>query len=475
MLEFNRREVGGLIVGAGAMAATRSWSAEPVNWRLGFQTPSSELDANLSLVSGRLPADLEGVFYRIGPAQFERAGETLGHWFDGDGMIQRFAIGAGKIRHRGRFINTGKRAAEEAAGRFLYSGFGFSPENSAPVSRPDDINAANTSVIKIGSEVWALWEGGSPWRVNAEDLETIGRQAFSDPFDGLPFSAHPKQGPDGDIWNFGALGSRCVIWHIGADGVLKSATPIDLPVPSLMHDFAVTQRHIVLLLPPLLFTGGEGGSLIDKFTWRPDNPLRVLVMDKDDLSRQRIYELPARFLFHVGNAWEDGSGVIRVDAFLDGDSRFATKTARELPQGKYSGPPDARLTMLALYPDGRSEMEMATGTGEFPRTDPRRVGRQHRYTYGVTGSGVARWDWRSGQQATHIYSADHWSEEPVFVPKSNSTREANGWVLATTLNTRAERTELAVFNARYIDDGPIALFACPYVLPLGFHGAFVGD
>jgi len=476
MTEFSRREVGGLLLGAAAIAtsgvAMPAWAAEPYNWRLGFQTPPDELDSELELISGKLPSDLRGVLFRNGPAQFERAGVRLGHWFDGDGMIQRFVIGDDGVRHRGRFVATGKRREEKAAGRFLYSGFGFSPPDPSPVRRPDDINAANTSVLKVGSEVWALWEGGSPWRVDAASLETIGRKAFPDAANGAPFSAHPKQGPDGDIWNFGAFGNRCIIWRLGVDGALKDATPIDLPQPGLMHDFAVTKRHIILLLPPMLWSGGGGSNLIDQYSWQPEKPFQILVLDKDDLTQRRLYELPAKFLFHVGNAWEDAQGAIRIDAFLSDDALFATQMARDLPQGRYVEPPNARLTLITLHPDGRAKMDTHDGIGEFPRMDPRRVGLEHRYTYGISGSGVARWDWRKGNRSSYLYGSDYWAEEPVFTPKPGRSGERDGWVIATVLNTRAGRTELAIFDARHISDGPIAVFACPYALPLGFHGVF---
>ena len=472
MTLFTRREFGGLLLSTAAVAAMPAWAAEPYKWQLGFTTPPPELDSELKLVSGRLPLDLHGVLYRNGPAQFDRAGVRLGHWFDGDGMIQRFVIGDGQVRHRGRFVATDKRRAEQKANRFLYSGYGFSPPDPAPIRRPDDINTANTHVLKVGNEVWALWEGGSPWRLDAASLDTIGRKSFAGAFDGAPFSAHPKQGLDGDIWNFGVFGKRGVIWQLAHDGQLLKATPIELPAPSLMHDFAVTQRHIILLLPPLLWSGGAGNTLIDQYTWQPEKPLEILVMNKDDISQQRMYEMPARFLFHIGNAWEDSQGVIRLDAFFMEDSQFATQTARDLPNGRYIDAPNARPTLVTLYSNGHSSMEVHQGTGEFPRTNPRLVGMEHRYTYGVTGSGIACWDWHNGRQSTYVYGPDYWAEEPVFVPRSHQSGENDGWIVTTTLNTRTGKTELAVFDAQFISGGPIALFECPYALPLGFHGMF---
>jgi all-trans-8'-apo-beta-carotenal 15,15'-oxygenase len=472
MTNVSRRDFGALMLGAAFAAAAPAWAQSPPNWRIGFQTPPTELDSELTLISGRLPHELEGVLFRVGPGQFERGGERLGHWFDGDGMVQRFAISDGRVRHRGRFVATDKRSAEAAAGRFLYSGYGFAPEDLVPFTRADELNAANTNVLPMGGELWTLWEGGSPWRVQSENLHTLGRQVFAGPLDGAPFSAHPKRDPNGEIWNFGVFGSRCVIWRLAPDGTFISATPIALPAASMMHDFAITRRHIVLLAPPMLMHNGPARSLVDRYVWRSEEPLRAIVLDKDDLTRQRVFELPAKFLFHIGNAWEDNDGSIRVDAFLHNDARFATTHARDLLRGVDAGEPDAHPALITLYADGRAEMQVLDGRGEFPRVDPRRVGERNRYTYSVINSGLARWDWQSGDGDRFVYGPDYWSEEPIFVPRQGQGREADGWVVATALNTRSEKTELAVFDARRLSDGPAALLTCPYALPLGFHGAF---
>jgi all-trans-8'-apo-beta-carotenal 15,15'-oxygenase len=473
MIETTRRDLALLSLGAAVFAAWPTASRAAEDWRLGVKTPPKTLDGDLKLIDGRLPPDLQGAFYRIGPAQFERGGERLGHWFDGDGMIQRFAIAGGRVRHRGRFIDTPKRRAEEQAGRFLYGGYGFAPKSAASIRNPDDLNAANTSVLPIAGEVWALWEGGSPYRVGAQDLETRGRKTFAGPFDGVPFSAHPKRGPDGDVWNFGALFKRCVIWNLAPDGSVRKSKLIDLPEPSLMHDFAVTPRHIVLLLPPMLANEARANTLVDRHTWHPEKPLIALVLDKDTLTVQRRYELPARFLFHIGNAWEDEAGTIRLDACVDNDATFAVKTARDIALGTANTPLTARPTMITLAANGRAEMAALPGNGEFPRTDPRRVGLRHRFTYGVIERGLARWDWETGARDTFDHGPDTWSEEPVFTPRPGSSNEADGWLVATLLNFRAARTELCIFDASRVSAGPVARLACPYALPLGFHGALV--
>ena len=482
MTELTRRALTGLLAGFGAAmlapaivpAAARANSGEPRGWRAGFSTAQDHLQGELTALSGRIPDGLEGVFYRVGPAQFDRDGERIGHWFDGDGMVQRFEIDGGRVRHHGRFVDTDKRRGEEAAGRFIYPGFGSSPRDAAAVSRPDTVNAANTSLLPMGDEVWALWEGGSPWRVNADTLDTIGRQAFDGALDGLPFSAHPKRGPDGDIWNFGAFGRQCVLWHLDPAGGVNRASVLELPVPSLMHDFAVTQSKIVLLLPPLLHTGERADTVIDAHRWRPEEPLRILVVAKADFSVTARYELPARYLFHIGNAFEEADGTIRLDTFLFADSSFATHSARTLVAGDYVPSDNAAPAMIALHPNGRADIATHDGSGEFPRTDPRLVGQRHRKLFGIVDHGVGAWDWESGRFSRHVYSADHRAEEPVFVPRSSRAGEGEGWLIATALNGAARRTELHIFDTRSVSDGPVASFACPYTLPLGFHGTFVG-
>ena len=475
MSGITRREIAHFAAGTAALAAVLPAPAiAAADWRLGFKTAPEVLDSELTLLMGRVPTELQGVFYRVGPAQFERGGERLGHWFDGDGMVQSFAIADGRVRHRGRFVATDKRRGEQAVGRFIYSGYGFGPKSSAELRQLDDLNAANTNILPIAGELWALWEGGSPWRLDAATLETIGRKRFEGPLDGAPFSAHPKCGPDGDVWNFGVLGQRCVIWQLSADANVRRTRLVELPAASLMHDFAVTARHLVLLLPPMhADAGGEPKSLVDRYQWHANRPLQVLVLDKSDLTIKRSFELPARFLFHVSNAWEDNDGTIRLDAFLDSDATFASRTARDLALGRANPSPTALLTNITLSASGSARLEAFHGTGEFPRMNPRHVGLKHRFTYGVVANGVARWDLTNGARDAFDYGPNTWSEEPVFIPRGPARSEGDGWLVATVLNYGASRTELAIFDARSISDGPVARLACPYALPLGFHGAFV--
>ncbi|MBU2225831.1 MAG: carotenoid oxygenase family protein, partial [Gammaproteobacteria bacterium] len=125
-------------------------------------------------MEGQWPADLHGTLLRNGPARLERAGERYHHWFDGDGMVQQFKMAKGKVVHQGKFIQTKKYLVEEMAGAFRYNTAGTLVKNPLPVRNNDDLNTANTALIPWQGEVLALWEGGSPHRIDPDSLQTLG-------------------------------------------------------------------------------------------------------------------------------------------------------------------------------------------------------------------------------------------------------------------------------------------------------------
>ena len=179
--------------------------------------------AGEAAVTGRIPADLNGVFFRNGPGRFELGGERYHHWFDGDGFVQRWQLNGGKVSHRGRFVATQKFTEESAAGQFLYPTFGTHITRRG-IKSNDTMNAANTNLLPFQGRLYALWEGGSATEIDPATLATMGIKTWSEELKSMPFSAHPKVDPDGGMWNFGALpgADKLVIYRIGANGQMQS-------------------------------------------------------------------------------------------------------------------------------------------------------------------------------------------------------------------------------------------------------------
>lgn len=436
-----------------------------------------------------LPSGLTGTLYRNGPAKMVRGSTQMQHWFDGDGMINAFRFDDKHLHHQGKMVKTRRFEAEEKAGRYLWNGFGTTFPDARPVSSPDAMNPANISVLPVQDSVLALWEAGSPWRIDPNSLETIGRHVFSADTDGMPFSAHPRVDPDGRIWNFGYLtgSGKLVLYDLSKTGKLNRVSLIDEPESNMVHDFAVTDRHLVFVLMPFDADESNNGtprSFMDRLSWRPDAPVIALVIEKESLKVVRRFEVDPFFAFHFGNAWHDGDDIKvqvarapKFDALMQ--SIMAATTGSEQPQL-----PDesAMLLTLNLKTGAVSTTDLPVTGADFPRYDQRFTGlhtsdlfmlgqtnHSEGLSFGVNQ--LLHIDAKSERVQQFDFGANMLVEEHVFVAKGS--KPGDGWLVGTAYDWQAGHTVMSVFNARHIKDGPISQATLPYSLPLGLHGQFV--
>ncbi|MCU0949176.1 MAG: carotenoid oxygenase family protein [Porphyrobacter sp.] len=454
--------------------------AAPADWTLGVADVEADIAPRaLTPMAGRAPEDFAGVLYRNGPAKFRRGGASAGHWFDGDGLIRAFRIADGRASLAARFADTPKRRLETRLDRVVMPGFGTTPAPDAVVSNNDDANAANTNVRLLGGELLALWEGGSPTRLDPETLMTDGIKTFRDDLRHMPFSAHPRIEGDGSVWNFGGNGKVTALWHLGADGRLIDCAILPLPRASYFHDFTITARHIVIVLQPWLQTR-FGFPISTTMAWQPELGTQVMVVAKDDLSHRRIHDLPAFSAFHYGDGWEEADGTIRFAGCLEADPTFGQSSASALLRGEYIAPPRPMLHQIVFYPDGKAAAVPTGVAGEFPASDPRRAEQAHRLTAHVTGyddvgpfpHAIATWDWASGRSDSFDFGAHQLVEEFQYAP-GKSAREGDGWLIGSTLNLAAGVSELHLMRAGDIAAGPVASWRADVALPISFHGMFM--
>ena len=452
---------------------------------LGWRSVETDQLQCTARIEGRLPGELQGSFYRNGPAVHERFGLRYRHLFDGDGMVQAFRFDGRGVSHRARVLATPKLVRETEAGRRLFPGFATPVADGAPVRRADDINTANISVLDHHGELLALWEGGSASVLDRETLQWQGFKVWREGLAGLPFTAHPKVEPDGTLWAFGynlAPVRALVLYHIAADATVVKAQALDPGPLGMVHDFVVTARHLIIVIPPLVYQPSHEGELLDALAWLPDLGTRVLVVDKDDFNKRRWVQLPAAFGFHHGNGWEDADGVIRYDHCVADDPTLMTESMRGLMRGELMRESPARYTRFTLSADGRADIETTEEEAEFPRIAPAVTGRRNRYVYtmGVSSQGPSGWrlrrvvkrDLEAGTSDAFDYGPGVIAEEHVFVPRGAARREDDGWLVGAFLDYVRGLTGIAVFDARHVADGPVARAWLEYPLPLAFHGEF---
>ncbi|NBW08979.1 MAG: carotenoid oxygenase [Caulobacteraceae bacterium] len=465
-----------------AAAALDATAGQPLaDWALATRDLEGDVaPQTLRLVRGRAPAGLEGTLFRNGPAKFRRPGGSATHWFDGDGLMRSFDIRDGRATLQARFADTPKRRHETRLDAVVTPGFGTAGDSRAQVDSNDAANAANTAVMMAGDKIWALWEGGSPLAMDPQTLATEGFVALRDDLKSMPFQAHPRHAPDGTIWNVGTQGDQMIVWHLRADGGLIDASVVRLPRASYFHDFTATDRHLVIVLQPWVFDH-RGMPFASQFAWKPEMGTQVLVLDKADLTKTRLFELPSFSFFHLGDAWADRDGTIRFDVAAGKDVRFAVDGARVLVEqhGVVPGEP-AQLNLITLHADGRADMVSSGAVGEFPHGNPRFAGISRSLTVHTAGetpgrplpTGLAVQDWNSGRSDSFAFGVDHIVEETIFVPKPGARTERDAWLVGPTINLRRGVTELHVFDAGHVSDGPVATWRADVALPAGFHGAW---
>lgn len=467
-------------------------AADPLNaWRSSYAAHNGVLKTPLNSgslpIEGRWPSALQGTLFRVGPARRELGGVSMNHWFDGDGMLQAFRFEQGRISHHGMMLATPKLKAEEAAGRLLYSGFATTLPNSPPLAGPDTLNPANINLLSLPArgELFALWEAGSALAVDPLTLEAKGFKVWSPDTKGAPFSAHPRVAPDGTVWSFGYMpgSGRLVIYEISPAGQLRRHHMMAAPQADMVHDFAITDSHLVFLLMPLKFSGEvASGNLLSHYQWQDKSPLIVLLVDKADFKIHR-FEVPATGVFHLANAWEQG-GTVQV-RFVAQPDILGSMQQMQIDKPRTGGiSRKTQWTQVTLNPaSGKAQMQTTGVTDvEFPRIHPARNGLATQFTTLLARStsmnpqvnGFDSVLTLNGEQHKRHRYGDGWiAEEHVYVPRSHAAPEGQGWLVGTAYHWPSERTALSVFDASAVDAGPLARVTLPYGLPLGFHGQFV--
>ncbi|MCF2949407.1 carotenoid oxygenase family protein [Paraglaciecola aquimarina] len=452
---------------------------------LGFTDVKSDFKPQELTIEGRWPKELTGAFYRNGPAKHERGGQRYKHLFEGDGMLQEFTMADGKVRHRGRFIQTPKFTQEHQAGKFLYSGPDSRLENSLGVASPNDINVANTNIIPVSEKLWALWEAGSPALVNKKSLdfegyEVIGgTQSYGQSLKGVPFSAHPKIEANGDIWNFGLNPTgHIVLYHLGANGKVKKVKVIATQYQgAMLHDFLITDKNLLIILPSIKSKRShKNDGFFSSIEFSKQLPMQVLLINKEDFSITKQYELPAGFAFHYGNAWEDKDGTVHFDASLYPDLSVLTALSDVMQGHDLQGATDAQNVLVTLHKNGSHSMLNTMVNSEFPRVFSQVTGLKNQTLFHVSNETGKMWSDRvsrfdlSSQSYQHYHFGDEYLVEEHIPIKGTGKQN---YLLGTALNVPTKRTCLNVFNADALTDGPMARAWLPYHIPLGFHGNFV--
>ncbi len=471
------------------LSSREGWAGDPPKQRAWPKSPFlegnfgpvfKEVVHDQLRVEGQLPQGLEGLFVRNGPnPRFAPRGQY--HWFDGDGMLHGLFIQGGQARYRNRWVRTASFLEEEQAGEALYAGIMDPPTvNASGIKSP--LNKANTSVVWHDGKLLALWEGGPPYEVQAPKLETVGPYTYLNKLKHA-FTAHPKvDARTGEMFLFGYnLVRKPYLQYsvVNAKGQLCHTQPIDLEMPVMMHDFAITENYALFMDLPEVFDLKRAMRGQHPLIFMKERGSRFGIVPRAG-GAVRWFPSPACFVFHVLNAYEEGDEIIlhacRMAEFPDvlsaddgrkkkddeGVNPILYEWRFNLVNGKVHEGPIDHLPV------------------EFPRVADALVGRKTRFGYtGYTkGSepmfcGFAKFDLTQKTKQLHALGAGRYAGEGVFVPKPDAKTEEDGWLLSLVYDQSRQSSELIVLDAADWLRPPLARVLLPVRVPFGFHGIWI--
>ena len=302
-----------------------------------------EADVHDCEVTGKIPTDLNGAFYRVGPdAQYPMDPRNIP--FDGEGHVSMFRIKDGRVNYRSRFVRNERYLAQEKAGRILFPMY-RNPAMDDPSVKGLSRSTANTHIINHRNYLLALKEDSPPSALNLLTLETV---APTYTFDGqLPsrtFTAHPKlDSQTGNMVAFGyeseGHGSDVVDdVRVHAAGQLVWDAKIQVPYVGMLHDFAVTENYIVFYVIPMTIDQAQMDDGGIHWSWDGTKPTYFgFVRRGGDGKDVRWIEGPTRSATHVMGAFDDGEQAHRRRRDVDVEPVPVHADARRLALGSRRG------------------------------------------------------------------------------------------------------------------------------------------
>ncbi len=446
-----------------------------------FAPLATEDDFELT-VTGEIPRDLAGTLYRTGPNPQFTPRDPNYHWFTGDGMVHAFQIENGKVSYRNRYVRTPRWSLEREHGRALFGG--FNPMLADPLSAGHDSGVANTNIVSHAGRLLALEEGHMPFEMEHGSLKSLG---YVEAYKGR-VTAHPKLDPvTGEMTWFGygvgdAPFSRTMSYGItDATGQVTRRTDFEAPYSAMVHDFMVTDNHVLFPVMPLTGSLDRAMKGLPGYAWEPDKPSYVGVMRRDaEVSSLRWFNTRPGYVFHPMNAYEADGKIIAHVCLYDAAPLFPLADGSP---GFRSGARLVRWTFdLSGATDTVLEEPMDDLDSEFPRLDERRTGLSYRHGYyaadtsnakSVKMNAIAHMDLATGQRQVCSFGPGDMVSEPVFTPRSASAAEGEGWLTAVVWRAADNVSDLVVMDAMNVDRGPVGMARVPRRVPFGFHGNWV--
>lgn len=468
----------------------------------GFFAPMRfEAQIDDCVVEGEIPADIHGTFYRSAadrrfPPLY--ANDTP---YNADGAVDMFRIYQGNVDFRSRYVRTERYQAERKAHKPLF-GLYRNRLTSSPEVRELSHNTANTTPIVHGNLLFCMKEDSPPTALDPHTLETIGEWDFHGSMTARTFTAHPKQDPaTGEMIGFayeasGDCTDDLAVYIFDKAGNQTKEIWFKAPVVSMMHDMAITAKHVILPTTAMVTSRErlENGEL--HWAYDKNVPAYVAIVPRDgDASDVRWFKgtTNQHMLVHTTNARTEGNKVILDAPVAAGNFHPYFPNADGSPVDPAGYVPTIRRWTFDLDSDSDTWEEEILFDGmkvtTFVRMDDRFLTRPFRYSFMLMNdpslpvaenfadtlavrisNAIYRFDHVRGVIAKFHAGDAHGMSEPQFIPRTSGGPEGDGYLIAAVNNFREMKSELVIVDALDFEAGAIARIKLPFRLHMQVHG-----
>ena len=435
-------------------------------------------------IEGRVPPEINGRLIRVGPGLKENHQTQLQHFFDGDAYLQCLEFKDGRVSLQAEFIETPERVQEKKAGKMLYNEFG----TMAPKRTRKLRNQPNISIIPWRGNYLALSEGGHPVLLKGDDLSYIEQHDFNGTLpSNVSFTAHPKIDPTtGDGIAFGiaqGLSMAIIVYRMNVQtGELEELYNLAQTKVFMIHDFLVSENHIVFIIPPAYFKISDiifnRGSMANALTYDSNLGTRLIVLEKVKGGIRSEHRLPSSLTFHHGNMFEE-DGVLSFTTFQADNASLLGHISKwhEEPK-KGLKKPNAFQWEFDLKSHQIVSKKRLASAHDFPFYNPEYLGKKNQFLYcaqmGTENDpmqfiGVSKLDINQGVIGAYHASAGETFGEPVYFDPNSKTKDS-GYLFVPGYSTGRDLSFVDILEARVMERS--ARVWLGNYFPVGFHGHF---
>lgn len=483
-------------------------------------------------VRGRIPDYVNGALYRNGPGVFDSAHAdgvpySAKHWFEGLGVLHAFRIAGGAVVYESRFMCPGVLRAVGSVGKKAYvHGVSFAerdpclsilgkfmalwkPMTKDPQTGKDPTPNVNVTLQRVPGkgDLVARTDYNMNCVVKEASLEPEHFFTFGDinpALSGQGSPAHGQTDPDtGDFFSFvfdmgmGAT-TNYSVFRVKPDGDTEIVASFK-EAPRYVHSFSITPNYVIMCMWPCHLSTMRllwHRSMLEGLTFDPQDDTTFIVISRAEKKVVARYSSDAFFCFHTVNAFERDNAIhIDLSHYEDAEimQQFRLDYMRKATAPSFSRATLARYTLDSLddaivagadaSPRRIKRRSISDVSFELPIIAPQARCRPYRYAYGVSVvpsagesmfNAVVKVDTETEGGAPLFWSLPRAvAGEPIFVPDPNGKNEDDGVLLVVVLDPAAKNSFLLMLCAKTMTE--VARATAPQVVPLGFHGSFIGN